>query len=80
MSNEAYLADLYGPLAPHSEYRPGDSIRYHLAGETSEHSGTVLWVCEPGTYDRLKIDLRYIVQRDTPPGWPDVVFPSDVLT
>lgn len=80
MVSQEYLADLYGPLAKHSEHRPGDSIRYHLAGETSEHTGVVLWVCTPVEYKGLVIDLRYIVARDKSSTWPDVVFPSDVLT
>ena len=32
----------YGPAASHSEHHLGDHIRYHLAGEEDEFTGTII--------------------------------------
>ena len=74
------LEALYGPAASHAEHKQGDQIRYHLAGEPGEFTGTIVWVCAPAQLGHIALDLRYIVARDGVSRWPDVVFPSDVLT
>jgi len=67
---------LYGPLAQYSEHRCGDMIRYLHEG--TEKRGTIIWVCAPGMIDVRQIGITYVVE---PPGggWPDMVFPGDVL-
>jgi len=72
------LEALYGPLAPYSEHRPGDSITYEQEGVRC--TGTVLWVCPRGPVSEGGPELRvhYIVEKDQG-GWPDTVYPHEIV-
>ena len=71
------LETLYGPVAPYSEHKRGDTITYTLSGV--ECIGTILWVCGPGEVvdGGQQHPLRYIVE-NVHGGWPDTVYPSEV--
>ena len=78
MTQQKDLEEVYGPLARQSEHRPGDSIRY--VHEGSETTGKILWVCAPRPEAEPPLHLCYVVENDGRGGFPDMVFPSDVLT
>jgi hypothetical protein len=75
------LANDWGPVSPHSDYRPGDLLRYRLP-EGSTVSGVVVWVTGPGespVEGRDPLPLRYIVERSGWSGFPDVVYSGDII-
>jgi len=79
VEQEEYLEDLYGPAARYAEHRRGDTITYRdvETGQTKE--GKIIWICAPGKIGDREIGVTYVVE---PPGagFPDMVFPSDVLS
>ncbi len=77
MTSEEDLKELYGPLAQQSEHRPGDRIRYGY--EESETTGKIIWVCAPRPEKEPLLHLCYVVENNDRGGFPDIVFPSDVL-
>ena len=76
------LENDWGPAAPFSDYKPGDTLRYRADGST--WSGVVVWVAAPRESAIVGRDnilpLRYIVERT---GWedsiPDVVYSGDII-
>ena len=76
------LENDWGPAAQHSDYEPGDVLRYRADGST--WSGTIVWVAAPKEsqvqgHDNI-LPLRYIVERDGWEGIPDVVYSRDILS
>ena len=76
------LENDWGPAAAHSDYKPGDLLRYRADGSTWQ--GTIVWVAAPSPsliegHTNI-LPLCYIVERE---GWedsiPDVVYSSDIL-
>ncbi len=75
--HEAELAQMFGPLAPHSEHKRGDHITYRLSGEEGEYSGVIVWMCEK----TKEVGMCYVVERDgAGDSIPDVVFPAYILS
>lgn len=78
MTTEKDLEALYGPLAPYSEHKRGDTITYEQEGV--RNTGKILWVCERGqvSEEGPVLPLHYIVE-NIHGGWPDTVFPQEVI-
>ena len=76
---EDYLEDLYGPAARYAEHQRGDTITYRDIETGETKTGKIIWICAPGKIGDREIGVTYVVE---PPGggWPDMVFPSDVLS
>jgi hypothetical protein len=77
------LANDWGAAAPHSDYKPGDILRYRLSGEGIA-SGVIMWVTGPGespVEGRDPLPLRYIVERHgmSEDSFPDVVYSGDII-
>lgn len=73
----AQLEALYGPLAQHSDNRPGDHITY--THEATQRGGMIVWVAAPSTIAGRSLPTRYIVEPDGIEGFPDEVWPSDII-
>jgi len=73
------LEDLYGPASKWSEHQRGDTITYRDLETGYTKTGTIIWVCAPGQVGGHDIDLHYVVELSGG-GWPDMVFPSMVIT
>jgi hypothetical protein len=78
------LENDWGPAATHSDYKPGDILRYRLPG-AGLASGLVIWVTGPGespVEGRDPLPLRYICERHgmADDSFPDVVYSSDILS
>ena len=72
---------LWGPLALYSDHKRTSRVAY-LDSETGARcAGTILWVCAPGQVVRggRHHPVRYIVLRDGRGGFPDVVYPEEVI-
>ena len=76
------LENDWGPAAAHSDYKPGDLLRYRADGSTWQ--GTIVWVAAPSPsliegHTNI-LPLCYIVERE---GWedsiPDVVYSGDII-
>ncbi len=77
------LENDWGPAAPYSDYKPGETIRYTADGSTWQ--GVIVWVAAPHPSHieghTNTIPLHYIVERS---GWaadsfPDVVYSGDII-
>ncbi len=79
VSQEEYLEEAYGPAARYAEHRRGDTITYKDIETGLVKTGTIIYICAPGRIGDRDIGITYVVE---PPGggWPDMVFPSDVLS
>ena len=77
-SNED-LEVIYGPAAPHSEYKRGDHITY-TSSEGERKSGIILWVCASTEKGEVKLGMRYLIAPDDPTAFVDVALPGDVIT
>jgi hypothetical protein len=75
MRSREEMEDVFGPAAAHSEHQRGQNVRYRLPGESGILSGEILWVCA-ATSD---MQLRYVIMPDSREGFPDVVFPAQVI-
>jgi hypothetical protein len=82
-TDDEELESTYGPAAPFSEHKRGESIRYRTAAGAIT-SGTILWVCaakdvltEDGKESK-HIPLNYVVEPAKDNNFVDIVFPSDV--
>lgn len=78
MTTNQELEALYGPLAPYSEHKRGDTITYEQEGV--RNTGKILWVCARGQVSESGpvLPLHYIVE-NTHGGWPDTVYPQEVI-
>ncbi len=74
---EDQFEDLYGPLAPYSDFKKGDHITYHAEGQT--RTGTIVWVATATRIAGRDIPVQYIVESDQHSGIPDSVWQSDVV-
>jgi len=73
---ESHLEDVYGPAAPFSEHRPGETLKYRLPGEAGDYSGVILWCVEASE----QVGLHYIVERaGAGDSFPDIVFPANII-
>jgi len=73
------LEDIYGPAAKWSEHQRGDTITYRDIETGHTKTGTIIWVCAPGELGGREIGITYVVEPQGG-GWPDMVFPADVIT
>jgi len=76
------LRDDWGDEAKHSEFKPGDILRYRADGST--WSGVIVWIAaqsDSTVEGRDPLPMRYIVERH---GFndsiPDVVYSKDILS
>src|SRR5262245_56687521 len=76
---EEQLEDLSGTPALYAEHRRGDTITYRDIETGLTKTGKIIGICAPGRIGERDIGVTYVVE---PPegGWPDMVFPSDVLS
>lgn len=75
------LENDWGPAAHHSEYQRGDTLTYRVGNET--YLGVILWITQPGPSaieGHDDVPMRYIVERSGWTGFPDVVWPGDILS
>ncbi len=70
------LEAIYDPAVKWSEHQRGDTISYRAEGQT--RTGKILWVCAPAMLGGQEIGITYVVE-PSGGGWPDMVFPADVL-
>jgi hypothetical protein len=79
LMDQEHLEQRSGPKALPSEHRVGNTITYRDIETGETKTGKIIWTCAPGTIGERVISVTYVVD---PPGgsWPDMVFPSDVLT
>src|SRR6266516_8113744 len=69
--------DLYGPLAPFSDFKKGEHITYRSEGQT--RTGTIVWVATAKRIAVRDIPLQYSVEPDHRGGIPDSVWQSDFV-
>ena len=69
--------DLYGPLAPFSDFKKGEHITYRAGGQT--RTGTIVWVATATRVAGRDIPVQYIVECDQHSGFPDTVWQSDIV-
>src|SRR5438270_4833 len=69
--------DLYGPLAPFSDFKKGDHITYRAEGQTC--TGTILWVATATSIAGRDIPVQCIVECNQHRGFPDNVWQSDIV-
>ena len=74
---EEQFEDLYGPLAPFSDFKRNDRIIYRCEGVTC--TGTILWVATATHIAGRDIPVQYIVECDQHSGFPDSVWQSDIV-
>jgi len=77
MRDEQDLEATYGPAAPYSEHKPGETIIYRIDGFT--YRGEILWVCAACLVGEKKLPLRYVVAPALDTGFVEIVFPADVI-
>src|SRR6266566_7908018 len=77
MTLDEQLEDLYGPLAPFSDFKKGDHITYTSEGRTC--TGVVLWVATATRIAGRDIPVQYIVECDQHDGFPDTDWQSDII-
>jgi hypothetical protein len=77
MTLDEQLEDLYGPLAPFSDFKKGDHITYTSEGQTC--TGTILWVATATRIAGRDIPVQYIVECDQQSGFPDNVYLGDIV-
>ncbi|OLD63695.1 MAG: hypothetical protein AUF65_01685 [Chloroflexi bacterium 13_1_20CM_50_12] len=77
--NQTPLTDLLGPAAKHSEYRPGDTIRWRDLSTGSIMSGEVIQALPVGrvSVSGPVLPLRYFVDAGT--GFPECVYHQEVI-
>ena len=76
-ANDEQFEDLYGPLAPFSDFKKGDHITYRSEGQTC--TGTILWVATATRIGGRDIPVQYIVECDQHCGFPDNIWQSDIV-
>ena len=69
--------DLYGPLAPFSDFKKGEHITYRSEGQT--RTGTILWVATATRIAGRDIPVQYIVECDQHSGFPDHIDLADIV-
>ena len=69
--------DLYGPLAPFSDFKKGERITYRASGQA--RTGTIVWVATATRIAGRDIPVQYIVECDQHGGFPDSVWQSDIV-
>jgi hypothetical protein len=79
MVDQGDLEAVYGPAAKHSEHQRGDIITYRHIETGQVKMGRIIWVCAPGEIDGRVIGITYVIEPQGG-GWPDMVFPADVIT
>jgi hypothetical protein len=77
MGSREEMEDLFGPAAPYSEHKRGETITYRLPGEAGEYVGVIIWCVEAIE----QVGLHYIVERaGAGDSFPDIVFPAFILS
>jgi hypothetical protein len=76
--NETELAALFGPAAPHSEHKRGETIRFTDTESGQVKTGEILWVCADGqaVEGGRHHPVTYVVAA---PGFPAMVYPGQVI-
>ena len=69
--------DLYGPLAPFSDFKKGEHITYRAGGQI--RTGTIVWVATATRIAGRDIPVQYIVECDQHSGFLDTVWQSDIV-
>jgi len=69
--------DLYGPLAPFSDFKKGEHITYTSEGRIC--TGTIVWVAAATRIAGQDIPVQYIVECDQHSGIPDNVWQCDIV-
>jgi hypothetical protein len=75
------LENDWGPAATHSEYKRGNTLKYRVGNET--YTGVIVWVVAQGESRVIGHDplpMHYIVERSGWTGFPDIVWPGDILS
>jgi hypothetical protein len=73
---ETDFSDVYGPAAPYSEHKRGETIHYRLPGEAGNYTGVIIWCVEATE----QAPMHYLVERNEPGGLGlDIVFPAYVV-
>ncbi len=73
------LAELWGDLASHSEYRRGDQVRYTVGLAT--YTGSIIWIAAAGPSmieGHPDQPLKYVIEREGWTGFPDIAISSDI--
>lgn len=75
---EAMLEILYGPLAPYSDHKRGEHIRFREEGQ--EQTGEIIWVRQsgPAVQGGKSHPVCYIVDTGGE-GMPSMVYPGEVV-
>ncbi len=71
------MANEWGTAAAHAEHRIHDTISYSLHGQM--HTGTILWICEPGDVRGVSQPTYYVVQPDSCVGGPELIRPANIV-
>ncbi len=69
--------EVYGDAASYAEHSQGERITYLEEG--IERTGTIVYVCAPGSIAGRHVPTTYIVECDYRPGWPDMVYAGDII-
>lgn len=74
MTEEKQFEQLYGPLAPYSDHKRGETITFREQGQVKR--AEILWVCAPGELNGKPLPVRYIVDTG---GFPGIVYHGEVI-
>ena len=76
-SLDEQFENLYGPLAPFSDFKKGEHITYRAEGQT--RTGTILWVATATRIVGRDIPVTYVVECDQHSGIPDHIYLGDIV-
>jgi hypothetical protein len=76
MSNEEQFEALYGPAAPFSDHKIGETIRWFDLELRQERTAKILWVCAAGEVRGRQLPVRYIMDTS---GFPSIVYSGEVI-
>jgi hypothetical protein len=76
MNEEEQLEALYGPAAPYSDHKIGETIRWFDLETRQERQAKILYVCAAGEVRGRQLPVRYVVDV---PGFPSIVYHGEVI-
>lgn len=74
MSEHEQLEALYGPAAPYSDHKIGETIKWFDLEFKQERRAKILYVCAADPARELPV--RYIMET---PGFPAIVYSGEVI-
>lgn len=74
MSEHEQMEALYGPAAPYSDHKVGETIKWFDLEFGRERTAKILWVCAADPVRKLPV--RYMMDTE---GFPAIVYSGEVI-